>query len=145
MHRQTLDHVYRYFDTSYEGLTTSKVKKAKSVYGSNNIPTPVVSTIWLCCIAPFVYSPEMKDYREIVPEYGNVKRNGQFTRIDATSLVPGDIIQIYEGERVPADIRIIEVYSLYSMVLIILLSFVDTDLFSGSISFIRFRCYRFGF
>lgn len=35
-------------------------------------------------------------------------RNGSFGNIDAINLVVGDIIQIKAGEKIPADIRIIE-------------------------------------
>ena len=38
-----------------------------------------------------------------------VYRNGEMTKIDAKNLVPGDIVQLTEGERVPADIRLIEI------------------------------------
>ncbi|MFH0792105.1 MAG: cation-transporting P-type ATPase, partial [bacterium] len=41
-----------------------------------------------------------------------VRRNGQEHEIDASELVPGDIIRITQGDRVPADVRILFVNSL---------------------------------
>ena len=43
--------------------------------------------------------------------HAQVKRNKGWVKMDSTSLVPGDIIMVREGERVPADVRIIETTS----------------------------------
>ncbi|MBW3012489.1 calcium-transporting P-type ATPase, PMR1-type [Candidatus Woesearchaeota archaeon] len=43
-----------------------------------------------------------------------VFRNGQEMEIDATEVVPGDIILLTEGDKVPADARLFEQHSLYS-------------------------------
>ncbi len=37
-----------------------------------------------------------------------VKRNGQWKETNAQELVPGDIVQLEEGDKIPADIRFIE-------------------------------------
>ena len=37
-----------------------------------------------------------------------MRRNKNWVKMDSTSLVPGDIVMIKDGERVPADIRIID-------------------------------------
>ncbi len=39
----------------------------------------------------------------------NVKRDGKISEIDSEFLVPGDIIVLNEGEKVPADVRILEI------------------------------------
>jgi len=41
-----------------------------------------------------------------------VLRDGSWTQIDAKELVPGDVIQLYSGDCVPADIRVVEVQSI---------------------------------
>ncbi|MEK6893953.1 MAG: cation-translocating P-type ATPase [Nanoarchaeota archaeon] len=41
-----------------------------------------------------------------------VIRNGELRDIDSTLLVPGDIIMVEEGDKVPADARVIESFSL---------------------------------
>ncbi|HSQ48735.1 MAG TPA: HAD-IC family P-type ATPase, partial [Candidatus Deferrimicrobiaceae bacterium] len=42
----------------------------------------------------------------------NVIRDGKETKIAATKLVPGDIILLYTGDRVPADARLIEAFTM---------------------------------
>lgn len=41
--------------------------------------------------------------RELASPHARVLRDGAWTDVDASELVPGDIIQIAEGDRVPAD------------------------------------------
>ena len=41
-----------------------------------------------------------------------VCRDGNFTKVDVTALVPGDVIRLALGEAVPADVRLIEVNGL---------------------------------
>ena len=41
-----------------------------------------------------------------------VRRDGHFTKVDVTALVPGDVIRLALGEAVPADVRLIEVNGL---------------------------------
>lgn len=43
-----------------------------------------------------------------------VVRQGKVLRLPSTELVPGDIVKVSEGEKIPADIRLIEVKSLKS-------------------------------
>jgi sodium/potassium-transporting ATPase subunit alpha len=38
----------------------------------------------------------------------SVVRDGVIRSVDATSLVPGDIVKVVGGEKVPADIRILQ-------------------------------------
>ena len=36
-----------------------------------------------------------------------VQRNGKWTEVDSAELVPGDIVKVVMGNKVPADIRVI--------------------------------------
>jgi len=49
---------------------------------------------------------------EFLPSYVKVKRDNQDLQIPSSYLVPGDIVMIGEGDKVPADIRLIESYDL---------------------------------
>ena len=49
--------------------------------------------------------------KEYSPDEAKVLRSGQFIRIHASELVPGDIIAVSVGDRVPADCRIISISS----------------------------------
>lgn len=49
--------------------------------------------------------------KEYSPDEAKVVRNGQVARIHASELVPGDIISVAVGDKIPADCRIISVSS----------------------------------
>ncbi|KAJ5069892.1 sodium/potassium-transporting atpase subunit alpha [Anaeramoeba ignava] len=50
----------------------------------------------------------MEGFKKLVPQFSVVIRDGEQKTIDATQIVPGDIILIKSGDKIPADIRIIE-------------------------------------
>ena len=50
--------------------------------------------------------------RQLLPQQVTVRRDGSNQSIDAAELVPGDILQLGEGCKVPADCRIIESWGL---------------------------------
>lgn len=47
--------------------------------------------------------------KKLQASHCNVKRNGKISEIDSADLVAGDVIVLNEGEKVPADARIIEI------------------------------------
>ncbi|WP_300321821.1 HAD-IC family P-type ATPase [Accumulibacter sp.] len=54
----------------------------------------------------------MESFRNMLPSMISVQRDGQLARIEARLVVPGDVIVLEEGDRVPADGRLIEVNQL---------------------------------
>jgi P-type Ca2+ transporter type 2C len=52
--------------------------------------------------------------QKLLKTYAQVRRSDTETRIDAEELVPGDLIYLESGSRVPADIRILEANNLYA-------------------------------
>ncbi len=52
--------------------------------------------------------------RNWMPEYAKVIRDGELKRVLVKELVPGDVIALEEGDRVPADARLIEAYDLWT-------------------------------
>lgn len=50
--------------------------------------------------------------QQLLPQQVEVRRDGATRSVAATELVPGDIVQLAEGTRVPADCRVIESWSL---------------------------------
>lgn len=49
----------------------------------------------------------MTSFKNFIPPKCTTYRNGKKVQINASELVPGDIVEIKSGDRIPADIRII--------------------------------------
>ncbi|KAI1316008.1 hypothetical protein EDD11_010533 [Mortierella claussenii] len=49
--------------------------------------------------------------KEYSPHEAKVLRNGSMTKVYATDIVPGDIIEVAVGDKIPADCRVIEINS----------------------------------
>ena len=49
-----------------------------------------------------------------MPEYAKAYRDGELKKILVRDIVPGDVIILEEGDRVPADARLIEAYELWT-------------------------------
>jgi magnesium-transporting ATPase (P-type) len=58
---------------------------------------------------------EMRSLRTWIPDQAKVIRDGNLQKIDVKEIVPGDIIVLEEGDRVPADARLIESYGITSI------------------------------
>jgi Ca2+-transporting ATPase len=56
----------------------------------------------------------METLKSWMPEYAKVFRDGELKKISVREIVPGDIIQLEEGDRVPADARLLEVFDLWT-------------------------------
>ena len=50
----------------------------------------------------------MESFKNMVPQFALVVRDGQKTTMKAELLSIGDIVEVKFGDRIPADIRIIE-------------------------------------
>jgi Ca2+-transporting ATPase len=58
---------------------------------------------------------ELAALRNMVPDTTTVIRDGHAQTLDAALLVPGDIVRLASGDRVPADLRLIDARSLSIM------------------------------
>ncbi len=56
----------------------------------------------------------METLKSWMPEYSKVVRDGELKKILVKELVPGDVIVLEEGDRVPADARLIEAFDLWT-------------------------------
>jgi P-type Ca2+ transporter type 2C len=56
----------------------------------------------------------MATLKSWMPEYAKVIRDGELKKIQVREIVPGDIVVLEEGDRVPADARLIEAYDLWT-------------------------------
>ncbi|MFX0071394.1 MAG: cation-translocating P-type ATPase, partial [Candidatus Hermodarchaeota archaeon] len=55
----------------------------------------------------------LESLKKMAPHNAKVKRNGIVQEIDVKYIVPGDILQLDEGDKVPADARLTKAFSLY--------------------------------
>lgn len=56
----------------------------------------------------------METLKSWMPEYAKVMRDGELVKIQVKEIVPGDIVVLEEGDRVPADARLIEAFDLWT-------------------------------
>jgi calcium-translocating P-type ATPase len=81
------------------------------IVGSHVVATAVVLIIMLN--AAFSFVQELQAERAVealakyLPQRAKVERDGVVTEIDASQLVPGDVVVIEEGDRVAADVRLL--------------------------------------
>ncbi len=81
------------------------------IVGSHVVATAVVLIIMLN--AGFSFVQELQAERAVealakyLPHEAKVERDGVITEIDASQIVPGDVVVIEEGDRVAADIRLL--------------------------------------
>ena len=56
----------------------------------------------------------MATLKSWMPEFAKVIRDGELKKISVREIVPGDIVSLDEGDRVPADARLIEAFDLWT-------------------------------
>jgi len=56
----------------------------------------------------------METLKSWMPEYAKVIRDGELKKISVREIVPGDIVFVEEGDRIPADARLIEAFDLWT-------------------------------
>jgi len=50
----------------------------------------------------------MESFKNMVPQYATVLREGQKLTLKAEEITIGDVIEVKFGDRMPADVRVIE-------------------------------------
>merc|ERR1712112_348799 len=80
----------------------------------DNLYLGIVLTMVVTVTGIFSYYQEsksakiMESFKNLVPQFAKVKRDGKKLDIEAKDLTLGDIVDIQFGDRVPADVRIME-------------------------------------
>jgi magnesium-transporting ATPase (P-type) len=84
--------------------------------------TPVVGIVILGIVIANAYASVLQEVRAEkamqalkgwVPESAKVFRDGILQKLPVQELVPGDIVSLEQGDRVPADARLVETYDLW--------------------------------
>jgi len=80
----------------------------------DNLYLGVVLTAVVTVTGIFSYYQEsksaaiMESFKNLVPQYALVRRNGEKVTLAAVELTLGDIVEVKFGDRIPADIRVLE-------------------------------------
>ena len=80
----------------------------------DNLYLGVVLTAVVTVTGVFSYYQEsksakiMESFKNLVPQYALVRRGGEKLNIEAKDLTIGDIVEVKFGDRLPADVRILE-------------------------------------
>ncbi len=84
--------------------------------GNFYIGVALLGVVFLNALFSYIQQHEsdriMESFRNMLPPMITVLRGGEVSRIEAWLLVPGDVILLEEGDRIPADARLIEVNQL---------------------------------
>lgn len=87
-----------------------------SFYAGHPVDTLVIAVV-VCVNTLIGFTQEYRAERSIqalrfmVRSWAKVYRDGRLHRVDASTLVPGDIIELVSGDRVPADARLLSAYN----------------------------------
>src|SRR3569833_4740688 len=93
----------------------------------------------------------MASIKEMLPEDCRVVRNGLQISTPASELVPGDIVFIKAGDKLPADLRFLQVsgdakmdravlFGVSVLLVVLVVFFVDNHLETKCIVFLGFFC-----
>ena len=81
------------------------------VAGTPNLAWAIVAVVLLNALFSFVQERQagkaVEALGRYLPPHARVRRDGRSTSVDAVELVPGDILLLAEGDRVPADARLL--------------------------------------
>ncbi len=72
----------------------------------------VVASIVFSLFQEYRAERAVEALKKLVPDEIQVQRNGKIVKMASAKIVPGDIISLEEGDRVPADARIIKAFEL---------------------------------
>merc|ERR1712073_164821 len=87
---------------------------AYEVPPDDNLYLGIVLTAVVTVTGVFSYYQEsksakiMESFKNLVPQYALVRRNGEKVTIPASELTLGDVVEVKFGDRVPADLRVVE-------------------------------------
>uniref|UniRef100_A0A8C9YA99 Calcium-transporting ATPase n=1 Tax=Sander lucioperca TaxID=283035 RepID=A0A8C9YA99_SANLU len=131
-HTKTVEEVYSFFNVNEStGLSLEQVKKQRERYGPNELPAEegkslyelvieqfedlLVRILLLAACISFERNAEnaIEALKEYEPEIGKVYRQDRKSvqRIKARDIIPGDIVEVAVGDKVPADIRLSSIVS----------------------------------
>lgn len=106
-------------DNLYLGIVLSAVVIVTGIFSyyqvssrffsvSSNLTSITFLFAWLSALQESKSSKIMESFKNMVPQFATVIREGEKLTLRAEDLVLGDVVEVKFGDRIPADIRIIE-------------------------------------
>jgi magnesium-transporting ATPase (P-type) len=77
-----------------------------------SISLAVLIVITVACVQEYKSDQSLAALSKLAPHACHVRREGRLMDVEASQLVPNDIVLISAGDRVPADLRLLEVVDL---------------------------------
>jgi len=89
-----------------------------------SIALAVLIVVTVAFIQEYRSDKALESLKELTNHMAIVMRNGEWKNVNASELIPGDLVKVETGDRVPADIRLVESVRLG----------VDESLFTGEVN-----------
>ena len=109
--RKTLPVILTFLLQLNRGLLAILAEKLDPGQGNLYIAIALFAVVLLNATFSFVQEEQseriMDSFRKMLPSMVRVRRSGIVTEIEASTLVPGDLILLFEGDKVPADGRLV--------------------------------------
>ncbi len=94
------------YDSHGKHIENEGPKEALLIYGI------VISIAIIGFLNEYKAEKTVEALKKLVGSSARVRRGGKVMDVDATELVPGDIILLEEGQKIPADLRLIDIKNL---------------------------------
>lgn len=105
-------------DNLYLGIVLSAVVIVTGIFSYYQVRTLIefikmkanVFFLWFICLCSqeSKSSKIMESFKNMVPQFATVIREGEKLTLRAEDLTLGDVVEVKFGDRVPADLRVIE-------------------------------------
>ncbi|OYX41232.1 hypothetical protein B7Y94_05455 [Candidatus Saccharibacteria bacterium 32-49-12] len=105
-YNSSVSHILTELKTTKNGLNSNEAASRLKQYGPNLVKVSS-SPWWRKLLEPFL-ERVLRSLNKSTIEDVTVLRSGRSIKVPSTSLVVGDIVKLSEGEKVPADLRIID-------------------------------------
>jgi Ca2+-transporting ATPase len=115
LNNESSNNIYCSEDSSCEVLSPSQAEQVGKSEGAQEALLIFAIVIAIAIIGFFnEYKAEktVEALKKLVGSKATVRRNGKIIEIDAIEIVPGDVVVLEEGQKIPADIRLIQVRNL---------------------------------
>jgi P-type Ca2+ transporter type 2C len=99
-------------ENQFSNLPDSVIKEKESPKESLLIYGIVIAIALIGFLNEYKAERTVEALKKLVGQKAKVRRGGQVMEIEADTLVPGDVVLLEEGQKVPADIRLVSVKSL---------------------------------